>query len=562
MKFNSRIMTLFALLLMFILLPMLPSASAAPPSGSRYFSQTGYTVQGGFLTFFDQHGGVPIFGYPITNEITENGLTVQYFQRARFEWYPNNQAGAQVLLGLLGEQLHGPAAPRALPIPSTPSRQVRYFSETGHNVSNIFLDYWTRHGQLTVFGYPLSEAYIEGSTIYQWFQRARFEYRHGRVELGLLGQEWLTKRGATNQGVTAPPPTSPSASTSSRSNTDPSRNISRSSLPSSTSSLLGYTGRTQRFSQTNHLIQGPFLDFWQRHGAQARLGYPISGEFIEESRTVQYFEYARLEWHPYAAPGQQVKLGAIGLELHGPVQEVVAPTRGPNQRYFPQTGHSVSNEFLRKFDSGGGVDSYGYPLGEAEMENGEIVQWFERRKLAFRNNQVVDVPLGKARFNPNAVGQFVPQQIFYYFLSENGAIRGRIGPGFEDAKNVKFFHQTFEGGQMFWREDTNQIYTLFNNGSWRVYENPWREGKALSGGYSPPRERYEPQASLGEIWRSLGGPGSPLGWATAPQGETIAIGQRFWHGTLIYNPLNERLYILYNGAHWFDMANQWTYIKD
>jgi hypothetical protein len=34
--------------------------------GSRYFNETGHSVEGEFLTFFDTYGGLEIFGYPIS----------------------------------------------------------------------------------------------------------------------------------------------------------------------------------------------------------------------------------------------------------------------------------------------------------------------------------------------------------------------------------------------------------------------------------------------------------------------------------------------------------------
>jgi len=55
----------------------------------------------GFYQFWDKHGGTPIFGYPITDELEEGGLTVQYFQRARFELH----ADGKVMLGLVGSEL-------------------------------------------------------------------------------------------------------------------------------------------------------------------------------------------------------------------------------------------------------------------------------------------------------------------------------------------------------------------------------------------------------------------------------------------------------------------------
>ena len=56
-----------------------------------------------FLTYFDKHGGLEIFGYPITEFKLENGRIVQYFQRARMEWHPQLPADQRVQLGNLGE---------------------------------------------------------------------------------------------------------------------------------------------------------------------------------------------------------------------------------------------------------------------------------------------------------------------------------------------------------------------------------------------------------------------------------------------------------------------------
>jgi hypothetical protein len=41
-----------------------------------------------FLAFFDKHGGLEQFGYPISNYVKEGERYVQYFERARFEWHP------------------------------------------------------------------------------------------------------------------------------------------------------------------------------------------------------------------------------------------------------------------------------------------------------------------------------------------------------------------------------------------------------------------------------------------------------------------------------------------
>src|SRR5438270_9966679 len=77
------------------------------------FPQTGFTLSGahGFLGYWQAHGGLAQFGYPISPEAVEvsptNGSTyiTQWFERNRFEYHPENQPPYDVLLGLLGRDL-------------------------------------------------------------------------------------------------------------------------------------------------------------------------------------------------------------------------------------------------------------------------------------------------------------------------------------------------------------------------------------------------------------------------------------------------------------------------
>lgn len=90
--------------------PVPPPADAGPTR--RYFAESGHTLSGGFLAYWESHGGLAIFGLPLTEEFREinpadgKEYTVQYFERARFEHHPE-KAGSpfEVELGLLGRQL-------------------------------------------------------------------------------------------------------------------------------------------------------------------------------------------------------------------------------------------------------------------------------------------------------------------------------------------------------------------------------------------------------------------------------------------------------------------------
>lgn len=75
----------------------------------KYFTETGHYVGGGFWEFWRTHGGLPIFGYPLSEELQEpvaDGTvrTVQYFERAVFEWHPELPVPYQVLLRRLGAE--------------------------------------------------------------------------------------------------------------------------------------------------------------------------------------------------------------------------------------------------------------------------------------------------------------------------------------------------------------------------------------------------------------------------------------------------------------------------
>ncbi len=82
---------------------------SAPPgwqdnSDRDYFAPTGHFLAYGFKSYWETHGGLAVFGYPISEELTENGRTVQYFERARFEWWPEHRGTEyEIQLGLLGD---------------------------------------------------------------------------------------------------------------------------------------------------------------------------------------------------------------------------------------------------------------------------------------------------------------------------------------------------------------------------------------------------------------------------------------------------------------------------
>jgi hypothetical protein len=90
-----------------------PVGATIPGTGSRAFPETGKTVRGIFLDYWNSHGGLAQFGYPLSDVASEvsdlNGkpYMMQYFERAVFEYHPEYQGTQyEVLLSQLGTVMY------------------------------------------------------------------------------------------------------------------------------------------------------------------------------------------------------------------------------------------------------------------------------------------------------------------------------------------------------------------------------------------------------------------------------------------------------------------------
>jgi uncharacterized protein YkwD len=144
-----------------------------------------------------------------------------------------------------------------------------------------FQGFYAAAGGAALFGAPVSPPFWQAGQLVQYFERARLEQPEGDqpVQLGRLGAELTAGRDFA--------PVAPFASTPDR----------------------------WYIAETGHSLAAPFLPAWLDRGGVAILGYPISEPLDEGGRLVQYFERARLEWHPAPAGGTgTIQLGALGRE--------------------------------------------------------------------------------------------------------------------------------------------------------------------------------------------------------------------------------------------------------
>ena len=153
------------------------------------------------------------------------------------------------------------------------------------------------------------------------------------------------------------------------------------------------------FAETQQCISGSIKTYWQINGGLTVFGYPITSQRYEvvEGRTllVQWFERDRLE---IQADGLVTtgRLGARILELtNQPWQfgDNSIPTAeqtshgNTNCRVFNQTGYALCGKFKTYWEQNGGVERFGYPIGNEAIVQIDgrwlWVQYFERRRMEY-----------------------------------------------------------------------------------------------------------------------------------------------------------------------------------
>ncbi len=93
-----------SLLGQFLYTPGNPVAIPDNLPACRSFPEADHAVCYAFEEFFETNGGIGQFGYPISGFEIHDGWISQYFQRALFEWHPENPPGERVVLANLGSR--------------------------------------------------------------------------------------------------------------------------------------------------------------------------------------------------------------------------------------------------------------------------------------------------------------------------------------------------------------------------------------------------------------------------------------------------------------------------
>lgn len=260
------------------LLSLASPAGASAPDRARpswveapervYFPETGHNLAEPLLYFWRTNGGRDVFGLPVSEARVAGPaqLTVQYFERAVLEHRPGSGGAVALVVGRDAV--------------TTSELNLR----TGPGTEFGRVNTLVREQRVRLAGGPLRDA--SGTT---WYQVS------GSFGSGWSAAEFLQRKEDPVSITTSP--------------LDPNRPRGAEPpfqrLPAIVVGALGPdSADLAYFPSTGHALSAPFKRFWSEHGGAFTLGLPLSEPFVERNPDngvdylTQYFERARLEYHP------------------------------------------------------------------------------------------------------------------------------------------------------------------------------------------------------------------------------------------------------------------------
>lgn len=123
----------------------------------------------------------------------------------------------------------------------------------------------------------------------------------------------------------------------------------------------------------------------------------------------------------------------------------------------------------------------------------------------------------------------------------------QLGCPISNAWNTWTAIESFERGYMFWRQDNDKIYVMYNSGSWGRYDDIWTESDP-SFTCGTPQSPPTPQRGFGKIWCTRSEVRQGLGNATDGEYGETTLTQAFTNGLIWQTPAGR--YVLLNDGTW------------
>lgn len=145
----------------------------------------------------------------------------------------------------------------------------------------------------------------------------------------------------------------------------------------------------------------------------------------------------------------------------------------------------------------------------------------------------------------------MPGVTFLAVWQDYPEVRDQLGWAIELEQQPRAGEERFQYGAMFWREDLQMIYVLYNAGTWQAYGDTYTDDQPETDpSLVPPPGLIQPKRGFGKVWREqLGGPNAAIGWATEMEGEIAGHFQRF-QGGLMLRDRHGRVFVLRYDGTW------------
>jgi hypothetical protein len=224
----------------------------------------------------------------LPKETTDKDLALFFYNEATGQWVEVAESAVDAAAGKVTAKVTHLtifSVMAKVPFQKDISTDVRYYGATQRYVAFGFRNYFDQQGGIERFGLPITDEFERKGITSQYFQRTRLEFHPelgGVVTQGNVGKELLEVFGGLPER-SAPP---------------------RGDLPAG----------IRYFPETGHYVSFAFKQYFESKGGEAVLGLPVSEEVVYQGITAQWFEKARLEWHPEIGSGV-VLLGLVGDEL-------------------------------------------------------------------------------------------------------------------------------------------------------------------------------------------------------------------------------------------------------
>lgn len=150
-------------------------------------------------------------------------------------------------------------------------------------------------------------------------------------------------------------------------------------------------------------------------------------------------------------------------------------------------------------------------------------------------------------------GFFRPTGFFGPAWEADGALQQALGFARSAQPNaVPAAYQYFEHGTMVWRGDTQQIYAIYDDGGWDLFDDTFKEGEAESDAtLKAPGGLMQPVRGFGKVWRNDAGVQARLGWAVGKESGLNALIQDFERGVYLRaDAVEAALWLSPTGREW------------